>query len=96
MEPALFFRVLRKYMEKRYGDGASERIIVTTDSSGDRQFVIPANIGWRYSVLIPVGLLPLAVAGIDIGQLMEGAKRAATLLKEENLEKNEAYRYAII
>ena len=107
MEPALAFRVLRQYMEKRYGEEAQNRIIVTTDAekgvlkkiadnTGYRQFTIPANIGGRYSVLTPVGLLPVAVAGVDIEQLLEGAKKAATLLKEENLEQNEAYRYAVI
>lgn len=107
MEPALAFRVLRQYMEQRYGDEAFQRIIVTTDAengllkkiankTGYRQFVIPSNIGGRYSVFTPVGLLPVAVAGIDIEQLLEGAKKAATLLKNENLEQNEAYRYAVI
>ena len=107
MEPALAFRVLRKYMEKRYGEEAQNRIIVTTDAekgvlkkialkTGYRQFIIPANIGGRYSVLTPVGLLPVAVAGVDIEQLLEGAKKAANLLKDENLEQNEAYRYAVI
>jgi glucose-6-phosphate isomerase len=107
MEPALAFRVFRQYMEKRYGKEAYNRIIVTTDAekgllkkiadkSGYRQFVIPANIGGRYSVLTPVGLLPVAVAGVDIEQLLAGAKKAATLLKGENLEQNEAYRYAVI
>ena len=107
MEPALAFRVLRNYMEKRYGEEAQSRIIVTTDeekgvlkeiaeNAGYRQFTIPSNIGGRYSVLTPVGLLPIAVAGIDIEQLLEGAKKAAILLKEENLDKNEAYRYAVI
>ena len=107
MEPALAFRVLRQYMEVRYGDEACNRIIVTTDAekgilkkiainSGYRQFVIPDNIGGRYSVLTPVGLLPIAVAGVDIEKLLEGAKKAATVLKNENLEQNEAYRYAVI
>ncbi|MDN4495151.1 glucose-6-phosphate isomerase [Ureibacillus aquaedulcis] len=107
MEPALAFRVLRQYMEERYGEDASERIIVTTDSETGllremavtqhyRQFVIPSNIGGRYSVLTPVGLLPIAVAGVDIAQLLDGAKEAATLLKEESLDSNEAYRYAVI
>lgn len=107
MEPALAFRVLRQYMEERYGDESSQRIIVTTDpkigllrdiaiTHSYRQFVIPPNIGGRYSVLTPVGLLPIAVAGVDIKQLLKGAKEAATLLKEGNLERNEAYRYAVI
>nr|WP_106784347.1 glucose-6-phosphate isomerase [Lysinibacillus timonensis] len=107
MEPALAFRVIRKYMESRYGDESIERIIVTTDlekgllkdmadKHNYRTFDIPQNIGGRYSVLTPVGLLPIAVAGIDIHQLLEGAKRAATELKEDSLEKNESYRYAAI
>lgn len=107
MEPALAFRVFRQYMDNRYGDEAYNRIIVTTDAekgllreiaenSGYRQFAIPANIGGRYSVLTPAGLLPVAVAGVDIKQLLAGAKKAAILLKEETLGKNEAYRYAVI
>lgn len=107
LEPALAFRVLRKYMENRYGVDVQNRIIVTTDAqngllkkiadrSGCRQFSIPENIGGRYSVLTPVGFLPLAVAGVDIMQLLEGSKKAALLLKEESIEKNEAYRYAVI
>ena len=97
MEPALAFRVIRQYMEKRYGEEAKNRIVVTTDAekgvlkkiadnTGYRQFTIPSNIGGRYSVLTPVGLLPVAVAGIDIEQLLQGAKKAATLLKEENID----------
>ncbi|MFY3790525.1 glucose-6-phosphate isomerase [Ureibacillus sp. MALMAid1270] len=107
MEPALAFRVLRQYMEERYGDEAVQRIIVTTDlekgllndiaeKHNYRTFEIPQNIGGRFSVLTPVGLLPIAVAGIDIKELLNGAKQAAIELKEESLEKNEAYRYATI
>lgn len=107
MEPALAFRVLRHYMEGKYGIEAHNRIIVTTDgdkgllkkiaeNSGYQQFVIPDNIGGRYSVFTPVGLLPIAVAGVDIGKLMEGARKAAIVLNNGNLEQNEAYRYAVI
>ena len=107
MEPALAFRVLRQYMEERYSEEAVNRIIVTTDPESGllkgiaethsyRQYIIPKHIGGRYSVLTPVGLLPIAVAGIDIEQLLNGAKEAATQLKEERLELNEAYRYAVI
>lgn len=107
LEPALAFRVFRQYMEKRYGEQAKDRIIVTTDvekgllkqiaqNSGYRQFVIPSNIGGRFSVFTPVGLLPIAAAGVDINHLIEGAKKAAIHLKEEKLEMNEAYRYAVI
>lgn len=107
MEPALAFRVFRQYMEDKYGIEAKHRIIVTTDSetgllremantSGYRQFEIPSNVGGRYSVLTPVGLLPLAVAGIDIHELMHGAKAAATEFAVSHLEDNEAYRYAVL
>lgn len=107
MEPALAFRVFRQYMEDKYGVEAKNRIIVTTDAetgilrniannSGYRQFEIPSNVGGRYSVLTPVGLLPLAVAGIDIDALMSGAKSAATEFSASHLEDNEAYRYAVL
>ncbi|OBW59041.1 hypothetical protein A9986_05675 [Solibacillus silvestris] len=107
MEPALAFRVFRHYMEDKYGVEAKNRIIVTTDAkigtlreiaidSGYRRFEIPDNIGGRYSVLTPVGLLPLAVAGIDIDGLMQGAKSAATVFSAPQLVDNEAYRYAVL
>ncbi|WP_285396546.1 glucose-6-phosphate isomerase [Lysinibacillus sp. fls2-241-R2A-57] len=107
MEPALAFRVMRLYMEERYGDKAIERIIVTTDAekgvlkgiadkAGYRKFVIPNDIGGRYSVLTPVGLLPVAVAGVDIRTLMDGARHAATELAESDLAHNDAYKYAVM
>lgn len=107
MEPALAFRVMRKFMEGRYGEDAATRIIVTTDAetgslkkmadlSGYRQFVIPSDIGGRYSVLTPVGLLPIAVAGVDIVALMEGARTAAVELLEPDLVHNHAYQYAVM
>ena len=107
METALAFRVLRQYMEKRYGENAVNRIIVTTDpergilkniaeKEGYKQFAIPSNIGGRYSVLTPVGLLPLAVSGIDIRSFMDGAKNAALELKAVDLMRNHAYQYAVI
>lgn len=107
MEPALAFRVLRQYMEKRYGEEATQRIIVTTDPekgllkkiadvSGYRRFEIPPDIGGRYSVFMPVGLLPIAVAGVDYEQFIEGAKTAAIELKEPDLEYNHAYQYAVM
>lgn len=107
METALAFRVLRQYIENRYGEKAVERIIVTTDpekgilkqiaeNEGYRQFSIPQNIGGRYSVFTPVGLLPIAMAGINIEQFINGAKKAAIELKEENLEHNHAYQYAVM
>lgn len=105
MEPALAFRVMRQYMEAKYGEDAQRRIIVTTDvekgilkdqadKMGYRQFVIPDNIGGRYSVLTPVGLLPVATADIDIRFLLAGAKQAAGELSNPNLEENDAYKYA--
>ncbi|WPK12386.1 glucose-6-phosphate isomerase [Lysinibacillus louembei] len=107
MEPALAFRVLRLYMEARYGDKAVERIIVTTDEEkgilknmadkvGYRQFVIPDDVGGRYSVLTAVGLLPVAVAGVDIQELMDGARHAATELAQPELAFNDAYKYAVM
>ena len=107
MESSLAFRVLRKYTYERYGEESKNRIIVTTDpekgllkeiadTQGYRQLEIPSNVGGRYSILTSVGLLPIAVAGIDITQLLEGAKKAALDLKDESLEKNESYRYAMI
>ncbi|WP_404427707.1 glucose-6-phosphate isomerase [Ureibacillus chungkukjangi] len=107
MESSLAFRVLRKYTVERYGEEGKERIIVTTDpekgllkeiadTRGYRRLEIPSNIGGRYSILTAVGLLPIAVVGVNIVELMEGAKKAALDLKEESLEKNEAYRYAMI
>lgn len=107
MEPALAFRVMRQYMEQRYGEKVAERIIVTTDAekgilkgiadnAGYRQFVIPNDIGGRYSVLTPVGLLPVAVAGVNIRELMAGAKYAAQELSESDLAYNDAYKYAVM
>ncbi|GLC87870.1 glucose-6-phosphate isomerase [Lysinibacillus piscis] len=107
MEPALAFRTLRLYMEERYGNKATERIIVTTDGekgilkgladqAGYRQFVIPDDVGGRFSVLTPVGLLPIAVAGVDIRTLLAGAKDAAIAFSEADLASNVAYRYAVL
>jgi len=86
-EPAIAFRVIYELMEKKYHEDAKNRIIVTTDRkngalrkmaniSGYKSFVIPKDIGGRYSVLTPVGLLPIAVAGYDILELLKGAKDA--------------------
>ncbi|WP_342581636.1 glucose-6-phosphate isomerase [Ureibacillus sp. FSL W7-1570] len=107
METTLAFRVLRLYMEKRYGEEAAERIIVTTDpekgilkaiadEEGYKRFAVPPDIGGRYSVFTPVGLLPIAVAGIDIRSFMDGAKNAALELKNADLTQNHAYQYAVI
>ena len=107
-EPAIAFRIFRKYMEERYGEEETrKRIYVITDrdkgmlrkfadKNGYESFTIPENIGGRYSVLTPVGLLPMAVAGIDIAQVMEGAKEACGEYAVKELEKNPCYQYAVL
>ncbi|SER71093.1 glucose-6-phosphate isomerase [Psychrobacillus sp. OK032] len=105
-EPAIAFRILRKYMEEKYGEKANERIIVTTDSEkgalrelanekGYRSFIIKNDIGGRYSVFTPAGLLPLAVQGYNIQALMSGAKKAAIDLQTNDIFTNQAYQYAV-
>ncbi|MBT6718393.1 MAG: glucose-6-phosphate isomerase [Nitrospina sp.] len=105
-EPAIAFRFLKEQIEKKYGpENAKDRIVVTTDSSkgalnklanenGYRKFVIPDDMGGRFSVLSPVGLLPLAVSGVDIGKIMAGASRAEKLYSRPSAIDNDAYRYA--
>ena len=105
-EPAIAFRVFRKYLEETCGhDEAVKRIYVTTDKSrgtlkalADREgyetFVVPDDVGGRFSVLTAVGLLPIAAAGCDISALMQGAAAARTALSDPSLEQNAAYRYA--
>ena len=107
-EPAIAFRIFREILENKYGiDEARSRIYVTTDKEkgalkklseeeGYETFVIPDNVGGRFSVLTPVGLLPIAVAGIDIEKLMEGAKLAQDNYNDEKLKYNECYQYAVI
>jgi len=107
-EPAIAFRIVRAYMEQRYGrEEARRRIYATTDASkgalkgladkeGYEQFVVPDDIGGRYSVLTAVGLLPIAVAGIDIREMMRGAKDAAKTYRNVSLTENACYRYAAI
>ena len=107
-EPAIAFRVLKEYMEKKYGkEEAKKRIYATTDAKrgalkglateeGYETFVIPDDVGGRYSVLTAVGLLPIAVAGIDIDKLMEGARTAQTKYEDSNLKYNACYQYAIV
>ena len=107
-EPAIAFRIFREILEQKYGlDGAKKRIYVTTDAKkgalktladteGYESFVIPDNVGGRYSVLTAVGLLPIAVAGIDITKLMDGARAAQDKYNDEDLKYNECYKYAVI
>ena len=104
-EPAVAFRIFRGLLEKKYGaEGARGRIYATTDktrgalktladSLGYKCFVIPDNIGGRYSVLTPVGLLPIAVAGIDTDRMLAGAADMATHLAEKD-DANPAWLYA--
>ena len=106
-EPAIAFRIFREFMESKYGvDEARRRIYVTTDKekgalktlSNEEEyetFVIPDNIGGRYSVLTAVGLLPIAVAGIDIDKLMYGAKNAEDKYTENSVKYNQCYQYAV-
>ena len=108
-EPAIAFRIIKSEIEKRYGKAeAAERIVAITDQArgalktlatneGYPTFVIPDNVGGRFSVLTPVGLLPLAVAGIDIKALVEGAKDMEEATKAEvAVEQNLAAQYAIV
>ena len=106
-EPAVAFRVFRALLEEKYGvDGARERIFVTTDKArgtlkqfstdrGYETFVVPDDVGGRFSVLTAVGLLPIAVAGISVGDLMAGAAKAREELLNNDVENNIALRYAI-
>ncbi len=106
-EPAVTFRIFRELLEKKYGkDGARERIVATTDKRrgtlkefsdkmGYETFVVPDDIGGRYSVLSAVGLLPIAVAGIDIEKMMAGAAKAReAFLFNEDLFTNDCLKYA--
>ena len=105
-EPAVAFRFLRRLLEEKYGrEEAARRIYATTDrqkgalktlaaAEGYESFVVPDDIGGRYSVLTAVGLLPIAVAGIDIEQLMAGAASMMTVCAQADMEKNPAWQYA--
>ena len=107
-EPAVAFRVFRKMLEERYGEKeAAERIYCTTDkargtlkqladSKGYECFVVPDDVGGRFSVLTAVGLLPIAAAGCDIDALMAGARSAMAEFNVEQIENNPCYRYAAI
>ena len=107
-EPAIAFRVFRELLEKKYGkEGARERIFCTTDKAkgtlkhladeeGYETFVVPDDVGGRYSVLTAVGLLPIAVAGADIDALMAGAAKAMEQYNTPSLQENDCYKYAAI
>ncbi len=107
-EPAVAFRIFRDMLEKKYGkEGAAQRIYATTDARkgtlkslsdtlGYKTFVVPDDVGGRYSVLTAVGLLPIAVAGIDIDAIMQGAADAMNAYSDADLENNDCYKYAAI
>ncbi|MBR5273077.1 MAG: glucose-6-phosphate isomerase [Clostridia bacterium] len=107
-EPAIAFRIFKKIMEDKYGkEEASKRIYVTTDKEtgtlkeiatreGYETFVVPDDIGGRYSVLTPVGLLAIAVSGVNIDELMSGAAKARETFFDPNLNDNDCYKYAAI
>lgn len=107
-EPAIAFRVFREILEKKYGkEEAKKRIFCTTDKArgtlkhladeeGYETFVVPDDVGGRYSVLTAVGLLPIAVAGADIDALMAGAQKAQAAYNNPNMEENDCYKYAAI
>ena len=107
-EPAVAFRVFRKYLEEHYGEEeAAKRIYCTTDRArgtlkkladekGYECFVVPDDVGGRYSVLTAVGLLPIAAAGADIDKLMAGAAAAAKDYNEPDMYKNDCYTYAAL
>ena len=107
-EPSIAFRIFRDALIRKYGrDGAAKRIYVTTDrvkgtlkaqsdKEGYRTFVVPDGVGGRYSVLTAVGLLPIAVSGVDIGELMRGAADAMERYTEPETDKNDCYLYAAL
>ncbi len=107
-EPAVAFRVFRELLERKYGvEGARERIFVTTDRArgtlkgfadkmGYETFVVPDDVGGRFSVLTAVGLLPIAVSGVEIDELMAGAADARETLADPDLAKNDCYKYAAL
>jgi glucose-6-phosphate isomerase len=107
-EPAIAFRVFKKFMEQKYGkEGAKDRIFATTDKArgalltlakeeGYETFVIPDDVGGRFSVLTAVGLLPIAAAGINLDELMKGAADAREEYQHVSLDENECYKYAVV
>ncbi len=107
-EPAIAFRVFKKMLEEKYGkEEAGRRIYATTDKArgalktladaeGYETFVVPDNVGGRFSVLTAVGLLPIAAAGINIDELMQGAADAQKQFANPNLDENEALQYAAV
>ncbi|ARI76716.1 glucose-6-phosphate isomerase [Halobacillus mangrovi] len=107
-EPAIAFRIFRKFLEDKYGvEEARKRIYATTDKNkgalktladeqGYESFVVPDDVGGRYSVLTAVGLLPIAASGINIDEMMKGAQAARKELSSDQLSDNPAYQYAAV
>jgi glucose-6-phosphate isomerase len=107
-EPAIAFRIFRKMLEEKYGvEESRKRIYATTDKSkgalktlandeGYETFVVPDDVGGRYSVLTAVGLLPIAVSGVEIEQMMKGAAEAREDFSKSELTENPAYQYAVV
>jgi glucose-6-phosphate isomerase len=107
-EPAVAFRILKETLEAKYGkEAAKSRIYATTDKArgalkklateeGYESFVIPDDVGGRYSVLTAVGLLPIAVAGINIDEMMQGAADASKEYANDDLASNASYQYAAV
>ena len=107
-EPAIAFRILKSYVERKYGvEEARKRIYATTDkakgalktladSEGYETFVVPDDVGGRFSVLTAVGLLPIAAAGINIDEMMKGAADAREAYSNPSIKENDAYKYAAV
>ncbi len=106
-EPAIAFRHFKKLLFEKYNQEANSRIYATTDANkgalkeqakanGWETFVVPDDVGGRFSVLTAVGLLPIAASGIDVDVLLKGAKKGQELYLNSNLEENDAYKYAVI
>jgi glucose-6-phosphate isomerase len=105
-ETSLAFRIVKQFMDEKYGAEAKDRIYATTDKArgalkpladeeGYETFVIPDDIGGRFSVITPVGLLPIAAAGIDVDELLKGLADGAEQYGSANLNENPAYQYAV-
>ncbi len=105
IEPAIAFRLLKHQMYEKYGDKAKDRIYVITDkkdgalrkiadSEDMESFVVPNDIGGRYSVFTPVGLLPIACAGIDVDEILRGLRDVQKELLTKNFQENPAFQYA--
>lgn len=104
-EPAVAFRIIKSHLEKKYGDQANSRIIAITDArkgalhdialqEGYRTYVIPDNVGGRFSVLTPVGLLPIAMSGYDVNLLLQGARDMRKIcIENKTLDTNPALMY---